>query len=73
MFVNTQAAIVHRVYDHETCYAPASFDSETLFPPKDASLVMDVCLVIQRENVETKTFVFSDSDLSTFRDEYADH
>ncbi|XP_055814704.1 stemmadenine O-acetyltransferase-like [Solanum dulcamara] len=67
MFINTWAAIACR-----QCHLSPFFDSATLFPPKDASLVRDVCLEIQRENILTKRFVFSNSDISALRDEYAD-
>ncbi|KAK4736604.1 hypothetical protein R3W88_000301 [Solanum pinnatisectum] len=70
MFINTWASITRCDYD-ETCHFSPSFDSSTLFPPKDASLVRDACLEIQKENIVTKKFVFSNSDILTLRDEYA--
>ncbi|XP_059281094.1 stemmadenine O-acetyltransferase-like [Lycium ferocissimum] len=74
MFINTWAAIARRDYDG-TCHSPffsPRFDSATLFPPKDASLVQDAYLEIHQENIVTKRFVFSNSDISALRDEYAD-
>ncbi|XP_060195056.1 stemmadenine O-acetyltransferase-like [Lycium barbarum] len=74
MFINTWAAIARRDYAG-TCHSPffsPRFDSAALFPPKDASLVQDACLEIHKENIVTKRFVFSNSDISALRDEYAD-
>ncbi|KAK4380521.1 hypothetical protein RND71_002383 [Anisodus tanguticus] len=73
MFVNTWAAIARR--DDDTCHSPLfspRFDSAMLFPPKDTSLIRDACLKIRRENIVTKRFMFSNSDISALRDEYAD-
>ncbi|KAG5628752.1 hypothetical protein H5410_000469 [Solanum commersonii] len=71
MFINTWASIARCDYD-DTCHFSPSFDSSTLFPSKDASLVRDACLEIRKENIVTKKFVFSNSNILTLRDEYAD-
>ncbi|CAN4113841.1 unnamed protein product [Withania somnifera] len=73
LFVNTWAAIACRGYDHDMCHFFPSFDSATIFPPKDTSLVRDTYLESQRENIVTKRFLFSNSDLSALREEYSDH